>query len=79
MSHCNRHPVNEILYLKFSFIEADLNFLYNMALDKVAFLPFGYMIDQWRWGVFRGDIQPENYNENWWKLRLVKSVMIVYA
>ena len=51
--------------------ETDLNFLMSMALKKIAFIPFGYLIDQWRWGVFRGDITPENYNSEWWKLRLV--------
>ncbi|XP_012944355.1 angiotensin-converting enzyme [Aplysia californica] len=49
--------------------ETDLNFLLNMALQKVAFLPFGYLIDQWRWSVFRGDTTPESYNEDWWSLR----------
>ena len=39
------------------------------ALAKVAFLPFGRMIDQWRWDVFSGKIPPEKYNEGWWRLR----------
>ena len=39
------------------------------ALDKIAFLPFGVMIDKWRWGVFSGKIKPENYNAAWWDLR----------
>ena len=46
-----------------------MNFLMNMALRKLAFLPFGYLIDQWRWSVFNGDITPENYNSEWWRLR----------
>ena len=41
----------------------------KMALDKVAFLPFGYLIDQWRWSVFDGKIKPKEYNAEWWKLR----------
>jgi len=41
----------------------------RMALEKVAFLPFGLMIDRWRWGVFDGSIAPENYNTAWWQLR----------
>jgi peptidyl-dipeptidase A len=41
-----------------------------MALDKIAFLPFGKLIDEWRWGVFSGEITPENYNQAWWDLRL---------
>lgn len=40
-----------------------------MALRKIAFLPFGFLIDQWRWKVFKGDITDENYNTEWWKLR----------
>ena len=41
----------------------------KMALDKIAFLPFGKLIDQWRWKVFSGEIRPENYNTAWWELR----------
>ena len=41
----------------------------KMALRKIAFLPFGFLIDQWRWKVFKGDITDENYNTEWWKLR----------
>jgi len=39
------------------------------ALEKVAFLPFGKLIDEWRWGVYSGRIKPENYNRAWWELR----------
>jgi peptidyl-dipeptidase A len=49
--------------------EALINGQLRMALDKVAFLPFGLMIDRWRWGVFDGSIAPENYNKAWWQLR----------
>ena len=41
----------------------------KMALDKVAFLPFGKLIDQWRWDVFAGEITPADYNKAWWELR----------
>jgi len=47
----------------------DIGLLLNKALEKVAFLPFGLMIDQWRWQVFSGQVTPANYNEAWWKLR----------
>jgi len=50
--------------------EADIPILLKQALNSVAFLPFGVMIDKWRWGVFSGDIKPENYNKAWWDLRL---------
>jgi peptidyl-dipeptidase A len=48
----------------------DLGLLLRKALEKVAFLPFGLLIDQWRWKVFSGEIPPEKYNESWWQLRL---------
>ncbi|HKB11295.1 MAG TPA: M2 family metallopeptidase [Vicinamibacterales bacterium] len=48
----------------------DIGLLMNRALDKVAFLPFGLLIDQWRWKVFAGEIKPEDYNKAWWELRL---------
>ncbi len=48
----------------------DLGLLLRDALDKVAFLPFGLLIDQWRWQVFSGAIPPERYNQGWWDLRL---------
>lgn len=47
----------------------DLPFLMRMAMDKVAFLPFGLMVDKWRWQVFSGELKPDQYNEGWWKLR----------
>uniref|UniRef100_A0A8C8J332 Angiotensin-converting enzyme n=1 Tax=Oncorhynchus tshawytscha TaxID=74940 RepID=A0A8C8J332_ONCTS len=49
--------------------ESDINYLLKMALDKMAFLPFGYLIDQWRWSVFSGRTPPERYNADWWHLR----------
>lgn len=49
--------------------ENDLGQLMRMALDKIAFLPFGLMIDQWRWKVFNGEIKPDAYNQGWWNLR----------
>lgn len=48
---------------------ADMGFLLNRALDKVAFLPFGYLVDQWRWKVFSGAVTPNDYNKEWWALR----------
>jgi peptidyl-dipeptidase A len=49
--------------------EALINAQMRMALAKVSFLPFGLMIDRWRWGVFDGSITPENYNQAWWDLK----------
>jgi peptidyl-dipeptidase A len=47
----------------------DLNWLLRQALTKVAFLPFGLLVDRWRWDVFSGEIPPESYNATWWKAR----------
>lgn len=49
--------------------EALINAQMRMALAKVSFLPFGLMIDRWRWGVFDGSITPQNYNQAWWELK----------
>ena len=49
--------------------EATVNLQMRLALDKVGFLPFGKLIDQWRWDVFSGKTTPENYNAAWWELR----------
>ena len=48
----------------------DIGLLLRKALEKVAFLPFGLVIDQWRWKVFSGEIPPDQYNQAWWDLRL---------
>ncbi|WP_417489490.1 M2 family metallopeptidase [Maricaulis sp.] len=48
---------------------ADLGLMMDLALDKIAFLPFAVMMDQWRWRVFRGEITPDQYNTAWWELR----------
>ncbi len=47
----------------------DIGLLLKQALDKIAFMPFGLMIDQWRWQVFNGTIKPDQYNQAWWDLR----------
>jgi len=49
--------------------EADIAFLLRMALDKVAFLPFAYIVDKWRWQVLAGTTTPARYNDDWWALR----------
>ncbi|WP_033074620.1 M2 family metallopeptidase [Sphingopyxis sp. MWB1] len=48
----------------------DIGLLLRQAMDKVAFLPFGLLVDRWRWGVFDGTIKPANYNQAWTQLRL---------
>ena len=49
--------------------EADIPLQLRTALDKVAFLPFGLLIDKWRWQVFSGETKPADYNKAWWALR----------
>ena len=49
--------------------EADIPLLLRTAMDKVAFLPFGLLIDKWRWEVFSGEVKPADYNKAWWALR----------
>jgi peptidyl-dipeptidase A len=44
----------------------NIDYLMTMALEKVAFLPFGLLIDKWRWKVFDGTVKPEQYNQAWW-------------
>jgi peptidyl-dipeptidase A len=39
------------------------------ALTRIAFLPFGKLIDQWRWDVYSGKTRPAEYNRAWWELR----------
>lgn len=47
----------------------DTALLLRRAMDKVAFLPFGLMIDQWRWKVMDGSLKSHDYNKGWWELR----------
>jgi peptidyl-dipeptidase A len=49
--------------------QADLPLLLRTAMDKIAFLPFGLLIDKWRWEVFSGQVKPADYNKAWWELR----------
>jgi peptidyl-dipeptidase A len=49
---------------------SDIGLLLREALDRLAFLPFGLMVDQWRWQVFDGTIAPDHYNQAWWDLKL---------
>src|SRR5262249_1911601 len=49
--------------------KAKLNHLMKQAMDKIAFLPFGLLIDKWRWDVFAGKTSKDKYNDAWWELR----------
>lgn len=48
----------------------NLNYQLKMALDKVAFLPFAYVMDKWRWDVFGNPAMGDKLNRRWWQLRL---------
>ncbi|VVC89432.1 unnamed protein product [Leptidea sinapis] len=48
--------------------QVTMNFLMAMALEKVAYLPFAFMVDQWRWSVFEDGV--ENMNKRWWQMKL---------
>jgi peptidyl-dipeptidase A len=50
--------------------DKDIGLLLRQAMDKVAFLPFGLLVDKWRWGVFSGQVSPTEYNKAWTDLRL---------
>ncbi|XP_069676336.1 angiotensin-converting enzyme-like isoform X2 [Periplaneta americana] len=47
----------------------DINFLFQIALEKIVFLPYALLVDSWRWDVFQGKVKPDSYNHHWWKLR----------
>jgi peptidyl-dipeptidase A len=47
----------------------DIGLLLRTALERLAFLPFGLVVDSWRWQVFNGSVTPDNYNKAWWDLR----------
>ena len=49
--------------------KATINAQMHTALDKIAFLPFGLVVDKWRWDVFSGKVKPDQYNQRWWDLR----------
>ncbi|KAJ8961523.1 hypothetical protein NQ318_014773 [Aromia moschata] len=50
-------------------LQSVLNNMFETGLDKIAFLPFAYLMDLWRWDVFSGKTKPEDYNCKWWELR----------
>ena len=50
--------------------DKDIGLLLRQAMDKIAFMPFGLLVDKWRWGVFDGSVKPEGYNAAWNDLRL---------
>lgn len=53
--------------------EAKINELYEKALQKIVFLPFAYSLDQYRWSLFRGEVEPDEYNCKFWQMREMAS------
>ena len=49
--------------------KATINQQMQVALSKIAFLPFGLLVDKWRWDVFSGEVKPDQYNQHWWDLK----------
>ena len=49
--------------------KATINQQMSVALSKIAFLPFGLLVDKWRWDVFSGEVAPDKYNQHWWDLK----------
>jgi peptidyl-dipeptidase A len=49
--------------------KATINQQMQVALSKIAFLPFGLLVDKWRWDVFSGEVSPDKYNQHWWDLK----------
>jgi peptidyl-dipeptidase A len=49
--------------------KATINQQMQSALERIAFVPFGLVIDKWRWDVYAGKVTPDKYNEHWWNLR----------
>ena len=47
-----------------------IKFQLSTALNKIAFLPFGYIMDKWRWDLFSGEVDSGKMNKHWWELRL---------
>jgi peptidyl-dipeptidase A len=62
--------LNEVGFLdKVPPSSGDIGLLMKRALGKVAFLPFGLLVDQWRWKVYSGEVKAPDYNKAWWELR----------
>nr|CAD7201152.1 unnamed protein product [Timema douglasi] len=55
--------------------ENSINTLMQMALEKIAFLPFGLLIDKWRWDVFSGAVNETQWNDHWWYYRSDKQLL----
>ncbi|XP_030618021.1 angiotensin-converting enzyme-like protein Ace3 isoform X2 [Delphinapterus leucas] len=58
--------------------EEEVSFLMNVALEKIAFIPFAYLVDLFRWKVFDGTIEKAVYSQEWWNLRYFLSFVLQF-
>ncbi|XP_073653173.1 angiotensin-converting enzyme-like protein Ace3 isoform X1 [Tursiops truncatus] len=58
--------------------EEEVSFLMNVALEKIAFIPFAYLVDLFHWKVFDGTIEKAVYNQEWWNLRYFLSLVLQF-
>uniref|UniRef100_UPI0039BD93C6 Angiotensin-converting enzyme 2 n=1 Tax=Homo sapiens TaxID=9606 RepID=UPI0039BD93C6 len=49
--------------------ETEINFLLKQALTIVGTLPFTYMLEKWRWMVFKGEIPKDQWMKKWWEMK----------
>ena len=61
--HLNKRPPLNLLP------ESEINYLMKQALGKMPYVPFAFIVDKLRYRIFRGEIPPEKYNVEWWKMR----------
>ena len=57
------------IYVYYLIAEADINYLMLIALDKLVFYPFAYIMDKFRWNVFSGEISENEYTAKWWEYK----------
>lgn len=60
---------DDFCWVFFFFAETEINFLLKQALTIVATLPFTYMLEEWRWQVFAGNITKDEWMKQWWEMK----------
>jgi hypothetical protein len=61
--------VNDPSFCRFK--EEKINYLMQMALKNIVFAPFAYIVDKYRWDIFKGVVKPDDYNTVWWKMMYI--------
>ncbi|KAM4818332.1 LOW QUALITY PROTEIN: angiotensin-converting enzyme 2 [Thomomys bottae] len=49
--------------------ETEINFLLKQALTIVGTMPFTFMLEKWRWMVFKGEIPKDQWMKKWWEMK----------